>query len=49
MYVLHDVNLQNADLKAQVDYIIITKVCALPEKSKLFSKKSQYKLYKCSD
>lgn len=28
MYVLHDVNLQNADLKAQVDYIIITKVCA---------------------
>lgn len=28
MYVLHDVNLQNADLKAQIDYIIITKVCA---------------------
>lgn len=28
MYVLHDVNIQNADLKAQVDYIIITKVCA---------------------
>lgn len=28
MYVLHDVNLQDADLKAQVDYIIITKVCA---------------------
>lgn len=28
MYVLHDVNLQDVDLKAQVDYIIITKVCA---------------------
>ena len=25
MYVLHDVNFQDADLKAQIDYIIITK------------------------
>ena len=28
MYVLHDVNFQDADLKAQIDYIIITKAYA---------------------